>query len=487
VLSKIWKPIFFIVGFALIIALSVFWIVSIISFFMAKPYVNYFFAGSQFLSYVGIINVLSLFGVPLLGIILWLSKYVFKTRVTPNFKAGMWSFWVVNVISLFALGSYQSAQFRGHVELNRAVDLSSVQTDTLSVRVDPDPHRGASFSFGDLKISNERLVSRHIHLNIVKGEEDQYELVQEIYSRGASESNARSLAESVAYDIQVTDNTVIFPRVMEFGTGDQWRNQQVELTLKVPEGKYIHFQNSPQVLTYHVQIDREQEYPQMAADQTWIMEAGGLVNKDFVSRSQRSEEFKYTDFNSLQLDGHMKVSVEKGDKFKITMSGKPHFLDKVEVVQLDKTLNISFDRDPYYVSSPVRISIIMPELKSLNSNNTDDVKIQGFTQSSMHIKHDGEDELHLVAKIDSLFLLQDNRSEITLKGSGNYLEAILDRYTDLDADQFSVKKAKMEMGVSTRAKIAVSDSIWTNQPGSARLEVDGDPVVIERNQENPNQ
>ncbi len=446
---------------------------------MAKPYVNYFFAGSQFLSYLGIVNVLSLFGVPLLGIILWLSRYVFKTKVTPNFKAGMWSFWVVNVVSLFALGSYQSAQFRGHTEIDRVVDVSVIQTDTLNLRVEPDPHTGASFSFGNLKISNERLISKHIHLDIEKADGNQFELVQEFYSRGASESDARKLAESITYDLQVTENMISFPRIMEFGTGDQWRNQHIELTLKVPEGKAINFVNKPYALTYHVDIDREVEYPGLDEGQIWVMGSNGLVNNDFVNRSQRSEEFKYKDFNSIQLDGHMKVTLQKGDEHKITMSGKPHFLDKVEVVQLEETLNITFDRDPHYVSSPVRINITLPELHSLNSKNTDDVKVQGFTQSLMRIKHDGRDELRVVAKIDSLFLLQDNRSEITLKGEGNYLDAKLDRYTDLDADRYSVKKAKLDIASSSRAKVAVADSLWSYQHGNGRLEVDGDPVLID--------
>ncbi|MFT5166084.1 MAG: phage shock protein PspC (stress-responsive transcriptional regulator) [Saprospiraceae bacterium] len=478
VLAKIWKPIFFIVGFALIIALSVMWIMSIIGFFMALPYASYFFAGSKILSFLGVVNILTLIGVPLLALIMFLSKHVFKTRTSPHFKAGMWSFFVVNIISLFAIGSYQASQFSNQSSLSKEVDLSAINMDTLQIKIASDPYPNATFMIGDLKVSDHRLISRHVHLDIQKTTGDQFELTQEIYSYGNSDSEATKLAGTIEYTVQLEDNALIFPKIIEFPKGEKWRNQFVTLTLKVPEGKFIYLQDDLWSIGHDIEIDRKQEYPRFEENQTWRMDENGLVNLEFLRKSLRSEEFKFKDFESLQIEGQIKVTIEKGAVHKITLSGKPHFLDKIEFVQLDKTLTITSEND--YVTSPIRMTITLPQLNLLDLKNTDDVKVQGFTQKTMRVKHDGDDELGILAQIDSLYLRQTGNSEVTLKGTGVFLEAVLDKSTKLDANRYSLKNAKIDAGVHSRASLAVSDSLWQYIAGGAQITVDGSPVIDEK-------
>ncbi len=480
VFTKIWKPIFFIVGFALIIALSVIWIMSIISFFIAFPYVNYIFAGSKLLSFLAVINILTFFGVPLLGVILFLTKHVFKTRTSPNFKAGMWAFWVVNIISLFGIGSYQASQFNSSSELIQGIDLSGISTDTLQLKIEADPYRSATFRIGDLKISDRQLISHHIHLNIEKADGDYFELSQEKHSRGSTENEALELVSSINYDLRIVDNTIILPKIIEIAKGVKWRNQFVELTLKVPEGKSIYIQNDLWPIGHHIDIDRTQEHPRFEAEQTWVMESNGLVNHAFIRKSQRSDEFNFINYDHLQLDGRIKVTIEKGDQYNIAMLGRPHYLDRVKVVQLDKTLSLSMTGNGY-VTTPPRITITMPELNILEINKTEKVNVQGFTQKNMRVKHKGTEALEIFAKIDSFYLRQFNRSKTILKGQGGFMEAVLDRRSELDADRFSLEKAKIETGVSCDVSVSVADSLWIEKESGTQIDVDGSPVILEKN------
>jgi putative autotransporter adhesin-like protein/phage shock PspC-like protein len=442
---------------------------------MTLPYINYFFAGSGVLSFLGAVNILTFIGVPLLAIIMFLSKHVFKTRTSPNFKAGMWAFWVVNIISLFAVGSYQVAQFSDQSSVTKSIDLTAINSDTVQIKIESDPYRGSTFLLGDLKISDQRLISRHVHLDIQKSNTDGFELVQETFSRGKSESEALKLAGAIEYTVQLEDNTLVFPRIIELPRGEKWRNQFVNLTLKVPEGKFIYLYDNLWSIGDDIYVDRNQEYPGFDEGQTWQMDEDGLVNLEFLRKSLRSEEFKYKDYENLQIEGQIKVTIKKGDVYKITLSGKPHYLDKVEFVQLDKTLTITSEND--YLTSPIRMTITLPEVKVLDLKNADDVKVQGFTQKSMRIKHEGDDELSVLAKIDSLYLRQAGKSKVTLKGSGEFMEAILDKSTRLDADRYSLKKAKIDAGVHSKASVAVSDSLWQYTEGGARVTVDGSPFI----------
>ena len=455
------------------------WIMSIISFFIALPYANYFFAGSKVLSFLGAVNVLTIIGVPLLSLIMFISKHVFKTRTSPNFKAGIWAFFTINVISFFAVGSYQGSQFSSHAERLEEIDLSAITSDTIFLNVDSDPYRSAAFRFGHLKISDKKLISRHVHFNVEKAEGEQFELVQEIYARGKTEQEALRLAGSIAYTLKIEDNVITMPRIIEFPKGEKWRNQQVELTLKVPDGKYIHLQERMRNIANHFEINRDQDYPRFEDNQTWLMESKGLINPNFIRKSQRSDEFQFKDFENLQIDGDLNVTVEKGTAFKIAMSGRPHYLDKVEIVQLQKTLNINFNND--YHSSPVRITITLPELKSIDTKNTGDVKIQGFTQKAMKVKHDGKSVLNVLANIDSLSVRQAGRGKVILRGEGQYLESVLGKSSKLEADRYQVKNADIKAGISSRASIAVSDSLWTFKDAGARISNDGSPKIFEKN------
>ena len=85
------------------------------------------------------------------------------------------------------------------------------------------------------------------------------------------------------------------------------------------------------------------------------MKENGLVNTEFIRKSYRSEEFQYKDFENLQIEGEMKVTIQKGDVHQIELNGKPHYLDKVEFVQLDKTLSITSENK--YLRSPIYIQV----------------------------------------------------------------------------------------------------------------------------------
>ncbi len=476
VFSKIGKPIFFIVGFALIIALSVIWILSIISFFMTTPFTSYFFAGSKVLSFLGITNVLVFFGVPILALIMFLSKYVFKTRTSPNFKAGMWAFWVVNIISLFGIASYQGAQFNSYSDISKNIDLTAIESDTLRIRTEKSPYGSNSFMIGPLKIMNDKMISANVEFNILKSESGKFELIKRISSRGGTENEAIKLIDAIEFEPKIANGALVIPRSFEIYQGQKWRNQQIEVTLKIPEGKSVYFENDIWGFSHHINIDRNQSYPSLTRDQTWYMDDNGLVNKKFLKKSQRSEEYDYTNFENLQIEGKMKVTIEKGDAFNISLKGKPSYLDKVDFVQLDKTLTITSENQN--TRSPIRLTITLPKLMSLDVSSTDDVKVQGFTQDAMRIKADSKKEVKVLAKINDLELLMTENSKVKLQGEGNYLKADLKRKAVLDADRYDVEKAKLDAGDNTKATIAVSDSLWQYTERHVSINVDGSPVII---------
>ena len=421
-------------------------------------------------------------GVPALSIAFFISRLAFNKRVSPHWKAGMWSFFVLNVISFFAIGSTQVRHFNRGNEITKVVELTSLNSDTLVIDMQDNPYEDAIFSIGDLQLIENGLVSYDVRLRVIQGEGENFELKQVNKSRGLNTPEANRIASEIDYDYQIDGNRITFPRVFTIDKNSKWRAQRVTVTLSVPIGKTIRFENRADNMISRIDIDRDVERPWLDSDQYWVMEDNGLVNKDWAKKNKMSEELNFKDFSNLQLEGKMKVHVEKGEQFKIAITGKEHYLKRVEAVQLEKTLSLITDlKDP---SPPIRVHVTMPSLESLDMRNTDDVKVQGFTESNMRLKNDGSYDLKAFINVDSLTLVQDGRGEINVRGSGKHLKADLNRRAKIDAERFAVNTAEVKAQEYSKAFVAVSESIKIDSDNSSSVKIEGEAEVVETQNKN---
>ena len=110
-LRTVAKPLIFIVGFALIIAFAVVWLVSIISFFLGFPFLQFIIPKTPMLGGLFIFNLAIFIGVPILSLIFLASKLVFNTKFSVRWKGGLLAFYILNAISFFGIGSFVASQF----------------------------------------------------------------------------------------------------------------------------------------------------------------------------------------------------------------------------------------------------------------------------------------------------------------------------------------------------------------------------------------
>ncbi len=450
---------------------------AIISFFLSLPFAEYFVAGPKFIAYLGALNIFVIIGVPALSLAFLVARMAFNKRMSPHWKAGLWSFFIVNLISLFAIASSQARHFNRGNEITKIIDLSSINSDTLVIDMQENPYADAMLSIGDLQLAENNLVAYDVRLRVIQSDGENFEMKQVNSSRGIDAQNANRIAGKIDYSYQIKDNVISLPRIFTIDKETKWRAQRVNMTLKVPIGKTIRFENNADYLVNRIDIDRDVERPWLDSDQYWVMEDNGLVNKDWTKKNKMSEELNFKDFSSLQIEGRMKVQIEKGDNFKILVSGKENYLKRIESVQLEKTLSLVTDiRNP---SSPIRVEITMPSLQSLDIRNTDDVKVQGFSESKMRIKNDGSYDLKAFINVDSLALVQDGRGEIDVRGKGKHLKADLNRRGKIDTERFNVNSAEIKAQEYSKASVSVSEVIRIAADGSSKVTVEGEPKIFE--------
>jgi phage shock protein PspC (stress-responsive transcriptional regulator) len=123
---------------------------------------------------------------------------------------------------------------------------------------------------GDLRLSNNELLSRNIRMDVVKSPDDSFRLVKILYSRGPSRKEAADLASRLTYSFTQLDSALSFSRSFIIDKGQKFRGQKIQLVLQVPEGGQVYLDKSMRHFIYD--IDNEQNiYDSDMMGHTWEM------------------------------------------------------------------------------------------------------------------------------------------------------------------------------------------------------------------------
>ncbi|MEL6863263.1 MAG: DUF2807 domain-containing protein [Bacteroidota bacterium] len=424
-------------------------------------------------------NLFIAIGIPLLGVLFFVVRMLYGYEIGRNWKSVMWTVWSVNWVSLIAIASWTGREFNQGAHLDNPLTLN-INSDTLRLELDKrDDYGEAIFQMGHLRIGDDQLVSSDVHLDIEQSEGEVFELVQRNYSRGRQISDATLMAGAIDYQPTIEPGLLSIPHYFTIPAGEKWRAQEIRLVLKVPDGKSIKLGPKISRKLHHFPINRSIEHPWPRGNHIWSMEKGGLVCHDYVLKKNRKQEFPHQDFSKLIIEGKMKVVVTQGEQYQVRLTGKEVYTDKVEMVKMGETLTVFADLRR--TNSPVRLFITMPRLLAIDAEDTDDVKIQGFTEPLMHIKNEGKQDFKAYVNVDSLIIRQTGRNELDIRGSGQFMKVSLDGRASIDAEHFSVKRAYLQAMDRTSAKLSVSDQLTKriDQEDHVKLILEGEPAIVE--------
>lgn len=477
-LGKIFRPLLFLAGGILIISLLATWIGLIVGGTFVFPLAGFLTPGATMASVMAFANVFFLVGIPIISLILLFARFAFRTRISRYWRAGMWSFWLVNLISLGILGVWFGRQFDTSAKNVQNIPLSGLHSDTLEVRFTETPYGDSHNRFGDIRLMGDLLVSEDVHLNIEKSDNGSFELTRTYYSQGIGQQEAGRLAAAIDYQVSNTGNQLNLSPEFALAKSNKWRGQRVELTLKVPVGKFIRLNNEVQNRVSNVDVVENAEFWR-SDEHLWRMQADGLSCFDCKQLSEnedgsREKGFDESNFKSIRVEGDMRISVEKGDYYKIRVTGAQGDINAIEVKQSGSTLYISSkEENP---SEVIRLYITMPNLESFIAENTDDIKIQGFEEQNLQLSTKGESECKADIKVDNLSIVLDEKATMVLIGSGKTLKASVDDNAKLDANLYEVKTGDVNL-FNGEMELNVKDTLRQKvEEGNVR--VTGNPVLI---------
>ncbi len=392
-------------------------------------------------------------------------------------RTGLWGFWALNLASLAAIVGFTSKEFQTGRDFTQYEVQDLIATDTLTISLADNPYgEDWGILMDDLQISGKSLVSNDVFIHVRKSESEHFEMEQKSSSRGVNSKEARQLAETVDYQINLQGSNLILPPNFLIPKGSKWRNQKIHLYIRVPEGKYIVFENDADRKIRSMDINDDYDHPWRyhSDGYLWKMESEGLICPEYIEDLQ--EEFDFEEFSKIHIEGEIEVNITQGDDFEVALTDKCNCSKYIEIVQFGDRLDISSSRHIHNA----KLNITLPSLEVLDLKHTLDINVRGFEEESMDIwienTHKRKTKAYL--EVGELTIKQKGNHKLEIIGEGKILKASLDHYSDLDAERYEVDVADITAKGANEIDLLVNDTLRQNIDPNVELNVEGEPVIV---------
>lgn len=237
-MGGIWKILATIVGIGLIIMMLIAWVSGAIGLTMAYPLFSYM-TDSHFTPPVVIVSVFFLVSIPIISMVFFLRRLLFRRPASGIIMGSIWSVWTISFFVLLVVGTKMAKEFNQKAEVTEVIELSNPAVETLTVTTMNNPYGEINMQMGSIHVSEDYLLIEDVRLKIVKSDNDKFQLVKNINSRGKNQEEARKYLSNIDYKLENVNNELHFAHEFQIPKGTKWRDQNVNLTLKVPIGKKI--------------------------------------------------------------------------------------------------------------------------------------------------------------------------------------------------------------------------------------------------------
>lgn len=191
--------------------------------------------------------------------------------------------WLVGIVLLFILSFSQLKDYmQSGTKYSENYSLKSTTTDTLYLKsadnINFDWHE-KNFDMDRIKIivkDDEQMVIGEPILDIERSYSDNFEVVLKKKARGRSHDKAVENAGSIKYEWHQNNSEVIFDQYFTLEEGSKWRNQRLQITVKVPEGKVVYLDDSMEKIIHDIE-NVSNTWDSDMLNHKWIMKKNGLT------------------------------------------------------------------------------------------------------------------------------------------------------------------------------------------------------------------
>ncbi len=463
------------------------------------PFLLPAFFPSVLFQILGIVGILLLIGIPVIAVIIKGLQILFDLKL--KFKGvgiGFVALWIIGVILCGVVSIQTLSDFSKKGKQKETIAITQPSSGTLYLQVAEDPetvkygdHNSWSLAHEmDIVDINEKLIISKVNLNIARTNSPDFELIQIRSALGNSTNSGRELAKEIHYKVIQKDSILIFDPYLFIEGNSKWRNQKVELILKVPIGKSVHFSYNMGEIIYDID-NITNTYDKDMVDHQWVMLDMGLDcvdcdeeqnNKEY-HRNYKSEKIsKLSGFNKVAIDGRFNVSIRPGEKYMVVQRGSSKSFGEVDLRVVSNTLKADMDRsfwDLFHLkkAKPISIEIIMPELEYVMLEGLCKARIKGFEEDEFSIDLAGVSEAKIDIIVETLDADIAGASKLTLNGNAEFLNIDISGACTLQAYGMEADEVDIDVSGACSAYVHAKESLIVDAHGASHVVYIGNPQV----------
>lgn len=351
------------------------------------------------------------------------------------------------------------------------------------------------------------------------------EVIRRLSAKGASEAEAsNTAATTVAYTVRTRgDSTLIFDDHFSFQPNARYRDQDLELTIRLPRDRTFHLSqdfanwlnddnfvgnHTPDPVEEHTFrmrgnklecIDCTPEEMGMATDDENTgenddddddlnvdLDFGGAATFDTDENHYGTGRRTYDEegFDGVSVIGPYRVVIRAGGTHQVKAAGDADDLDDLRVEREGSKLVVRSRNRNFLGGSnwrsadKVLVTIETPELNRLELVGAAQADVQGFGAGDLQVEQAGASQLRLQGDFNSLDIDLAGACRASLEGKADKLSVDGAGGCELAAANFTVRSADIDMVGGSKARLRVTENLKAEAVGASVIEYSGSPSDV---------
>ncbi len=219
---------------------------------------NYFISAGSLT--ILLVAIAFLVGIPLLGILFVGTKMVFRFKTNNKLIfLGALGVWLVALVTVIVVSLAQVDDYSKQTTVNESNVVSCEDCETLYLKLGDDNYSQNYYDYMDLdrmKViseNGETILLGNPRLDVESSSTDDFVILIRKKARGGSSEEAKDHVEEIVYRYDVKDSTIYFNPYYRLEQGSRWLQQEVDITVKVPEGKRVYLDDDLIKIIYDIE------------------------------------------------------------------------------------------------------------------------------------------------------------------------------------------------------------------------------------------
>lgn len=485
-IRQVFKPLFMVIAILLLSALGITWAASFIGITYASPALVFAGPKFSFMSYIGIGSLLLVVGIPILSIMLLISRMAFKYRVHKTVRLTYRTVWIVALVLLMGAGMTTIKDYSMSHTSKSMMDYNIENKEIIITMPEENSDHSFGVHLGNLFVNNDENWSiRDVKFKVEKSADNLVHIEKTVNSKGSDNNDAQVNSTMVSNDLKVEGNTISISKFINIPKDKKFRNQEIEYTIYIPEGKTVVLDNNVKESMRSSELFSHDKIYSDIENLKWEITSNGATSDLWEDVFHHNKEVNTGNYNKIIIESEFIVNIIKAEKSRVTFSGNKEAIEKIVQKNLDGTLTINVTDETDI--SDVIINIETPEVELIHLDGVRSAKIEGFSQKSLKLISQGNQShertnITFYGNVNEMDISLDGIQTLTMTGSGDLMDLQILNGATIKADKYIVKKVNWNGDNGYNSNLHVTDEIKGKESVLNNITILGNPQKVKVNE-----